>query len=120
MTTSGSGIEIQDNVAGSPFEGVQHVELDSDTNSGMAQTISTVAGQEYDLSFFYSARPNQSSTTNGIDINWGGVNQGNITASGIGLSDTDWNLFTFSVIASGTSTILEFVATGTSDSFGDI
>ncbi len=118
MTTSGSGIEIQNNIVGSPFEGAQHVELDSDNNSGMAQTISTVAGQEYDLSFFYSARPGRASTTNGIDINWDGVNLSNITADGIGLSDTDWNLFAFSVIATGPSTLLEFVATGTSDSFG--
>ena len=46
-TTVGPGIEIQDHVAGSPFAGNQHVELDSNSNSGMIQTaISTLPGQQ--------------------------------------------------------------------------
>ena len=52
-TTVGHSIEVQDNVAGAPYEGGQHVELDSYGNSGMEQIISTVEDQWYDLNFFF-------------------------------------------------------------------
>ncbi len=115
-STFGSGIEVQDNVAGSPYEGRQHVELDSNNNSGMKQTVSTGAGQSYLLSFAYSARPNRPITTNGIDVLWNGSLLSNITAAGS--ATTVWQLFQFTVTSTGSLTDLEFRATGTSDSFG--
>ena len=116
--TFGSGIEIQDNVAGSPFEGGQFVELDANSNSGMEQIITTASGQVYNLSFAFSARPGIPETSNGIDIFWDGLLLANVTANGTGLLNTDWNVQNFMVTASGLNTSLEFRATGTSDSLG--
>ena len=115
-TSSGSGIEIQNNVAGSPFDGAQHVELDSFSNSGMIQSVATIAGAIYDLSFAYSPRPNVPSTSNGIDVFFDGGLVTSLTASGSG--STNWSVFGFSVTAAGALSTVEFVATGTSDSLG--
>ena len=116
--TSGSGIEIQDNIAGSPFEGDQLVELDSFSNSGMAQDVGTSSSALYELIFAFSARPNIPETSNGIDIFWDGSLLDSITASGLGLSDTSWTVFSYLVTATTDLSVLEFRATGTSDSLG--
>jgi hypothetical protein len=70
-TTFGPGIEIQNNTAGSPFDGAQHVELDSDNSSGMAQSIPTVPGATYNLSFWVSQRPG-AGADNGLEVSWNG------------------------------------------------
>ncbi len=53
-TQSGCGLEIQNHVAGSPLEGAQHVELDSNCPATIFQNLNTVAGRTYLLSFGYS------------------------------------------------------------------
>jgi hypothetical protein len=117
-TSFGSGIEMQDHVAGSPFDGAQHVELDSFSNSGMLQQISTVAGQTYMLSFAYSPRPGVASDSNIIEIFFDNVLLDTLTASGIGLPDTSWSIFNYSVTATSGLSLLEFRAAGMSDTLG--
>ena len=57
-TAVGSGlIEVRRDIVGTAQDGDYFVELDSTANSAMSQTISTVAGQRYSLSFWYSNRP---------------------------------------------------------------
>ena len=50
-------IEIRNGVAGAAQDGVNFVELDANFNSAMQQTLATVAGQTYNLTFWYSSRP---------------------------------------------------------------
>jgi hypothetical protein len=115
--TVGAGIEIQNNVAGSPYDGNQHVELDSNFNSLMTQNIQTTNGQSYALSFAYSPRPGVSDNSNGIEVWWNNVLLGTITASGVGLSNTNWQLYTYTISGTGNDT-LQFVAVGISESYG--
>jgi PEP-CTERM motif len=110
-----TGLEIQDNVAGSPYDGAQHVELDANFNNGMFQEVPTVAGLLYQFQFAYSPRPGQPETTNAIEVYWDGVLAGSFT--GVGGSDTTWTVYTFSYVATG-STQIEFRALGTSDQLG--
>lgn len=118
-TTFGSGIEIQDHVAGSPFDLDQFVELDSNNNSGMIQTpVATVAGTNYLVSFAYSPRPGRSASDNGIDVLFDGALLISLATSGIGLSDTSWTVYNFLVGATGATSSLEFRAVGASTSFG--
>src|SRR5437867_843496 len=50
-TNFGCCIEIQNHAAGSPFDGNQLVEMDSNQNSGMISTsLATTPGQSYVLS----------------------------------------------------------------------
>ena len=118
-TSFGPGIEIQDHVAGSPYAGNQHVELDSHANSGMIQTaITTFQGQQYTLSFAYSPRPGVAATSNGIELYFDNVLIDSFTASGIGLGDTAWSIRSYTLTATRTSSLLEFRAVGSNDSLG--
>jgi len=104
-------IEIQDHAAGDPFEGGQLAEVNQGLH--MAQTLTTVAGEKYDLSFAYSPRPNRPADNNGVSVFWDGVLLANITA--IGSDVTVWSIQEFSgLTASSTSTELEFRGTGVS------
>ncbi len=103
--TFGSGIEIQNNAAGAPYQGAQHVELDShygtQTNSGMAQTVATTAGLQYLLSFAYSPRPNVGSTSNGIELWIDSVLLDTFTAAGG--QATSWSIRNFRSAATSTT-----------------
>jgi len=117
-TTFGPGIEIQDHVAGSPFDGIQHVELDSYANSGMLQQVAVTAGALYDLSFAYSPRPGISAASNGIEVWFDGALLAAVTGDGTGLVDTSWSILTYNVTPTGNLVNLEFRAVGISDSLG--
>ena len=114
-STLGDGLEIQNNAAGTPFEGKQLMELDGNQNSNARQTVATALGQAYDLSFEFSPRPNISAASNPVEVYFGG----NLldTLTGVGAGNTVWALKQYSVIGSG-SDILEFRAVGNSDSLG--
>lgn len=112
----GSFIEVQNHCCGDPFEGNQHVELDSTASSAMCQTIPTVPGQQYRLSFAYSPRPGV--PDNRINVMWDGQMLTQLNANGSSLSNTDWKVFRFSVTASGPSTVLEFADAGVSNTVG--
>lgn len=117
-TPFGAGIEIQDHVAGSPYDGLQHVELDSNYNSGMMQQIAVTAGASYDLSFAYSPRPGVGRASNGIEVWFEGSLLDTVIGDGIGLPDTNWTIQSYNVTASGSLVNLEFRAIGTSESLG--
>jgi hypothetical protein len=117
-TTFGAGIEIQDNVAGSPFDGLQHVELDSSINSGMLQQVAVTAGALYDLSFAYSPRPRVGPASNIIEVWFDGALLSTVTGDGSNLIDTSWSVLSYNVSPSGNLVNLEFRAMGTSESLG--
>ena len=117
-TTFGGGIEIQDHVAGSPFLGAQHVELDSTRNSGMAQSIATTVGATYRLSVAYSARPGIAAADNSIQVFFNNVLVDTLAASGANLQDTLWQVFNYDVTGAVGTSVLEFRAAGTSNSYG--
>ena len=110
--SDGAGIELQNHAAGDPFSESNLVELDSNNNSAMSRMIGPGT---YSLDFYYSARPGQPSTTNGIDVLLGGGSIYSVT--GNGGSNTSWLLqhLTFTTTS---NTTLTFAATGTNDSLG--
>jgi len=104
-------IEIQDNVAGSPFDGAQFVELDSRAVSGIVQNLNTEIGKTYQLQFAFSPRPRVAQ--NLLNINWGGTLVDSISVNGIGLLNTNWQVYTYNLVATSTTTSLSF------DNFGE-
>ena len=116
-TVAGSGIELRDNIAGRAFDGLNYVELDSYSNSAMAQTVNTVRGAEYTVSFAYSARAGVGALSNPIEVLWDGTLLGSVTADGTRLSQHDWHSFSYTVHGTGLDT-LTFRAAGTNDSLG--
>jgi hypothetical protein len=110
------GIEVRNNVAGTAYDGNHFIELDTTANSFAAQSIATVAGSIYDLTFFFSPRPGvTAATTNDIGVYWNGTLLQLLT--GTGTSTHNWQAFSFSVIGTGSDT-LRFAAAGLSDSYG--
>ncbi len=118
-STAGGGIEIQDHVAGSPFLGQQHVELDSYTNSDMmSASLSTSAFTAYLLSFAYSPRPGISAASNPVEVYFNGFLLDTVTGDGTTLSDTSWVVHSYLVVATSASSDVTFVATGIDDALG--
>ncbi len=110
--TTGAGIELQNNAAGAPFSAPNLVELDSFNNTTMSRAI--MAGN-YTLSYYYSPRPGQPTTTNGIEALLGSTVINAI--SGMGGSNTSWMQYTATFTTSAPTT-LSFRAVGTDDALG--
>ena len=106
-------IELQNNVAGTPFSQPNLVELDSNQNSAMARTVAT-SGPSL-LTFEYSPRPGVPASSAGIEVSLDGIPVFSIAQSGIGNADTVWSLQSVLLPAGNT---LQFAAIGTSDSVG--
>lgn len=109
-------IEIRDNIIGTASDGDQFVELDVHENSAMFQTLDTIDGENYILSFDYSPRINKPASTNIIEVYWDGDLVDSLTEQGSAVNV--WDTYTYIVEASGSSTVLEFRAAGADDSFG--
>ncbi|MCY2983755.1 MAG: Ig-like domain-containing protein, partial [Planctomycetota bacterium] len=117
-TASGSGIEIQEGVAGTAADGSSLVELDSRGNSAIQQTVATESGQKYEISVQYSPRPGVPASSNGVEVWWNGNKIDTIVGEGVGLRDTQWRTLSYQVDGNSTQGALEFRAIGTSDSLG--
>jgi len=122
VLASGQNIEIQNYAAGNPYEGNQLLELDGLDEISIYQDIPTVAGTQYQISFAFSARPNLTAlglTDNLMGILWDGTSLGTVSASGVGLTQTDWTVYTYRAIASSTTTRLQLSGLGHSDGLGE-
>jgi hypothetical protein len=117
-TTGGPGIELQNNVAGSPGSGGASgvfVELDSHANSTMSRTIS--GSGRYILEFLYSPRPGIASTSNGVLVSMNGQALAPaFTAQGG--QNSVWSLKTIEFVAPTSNWQLSFSGVGRSDSLG--
>lgn len=115
--SAGGGIEVQDRVAGEPFEGGQFVEIDADS-SVIAQDLATSAGARYTLSFAYTPRPGVDAANTIIHVYWDGALVSSVSGSGVDLTETDWTVLEFEVEAAASSGRLEFRPGGADSSYG--
>jgi hypothetical protein len=116
--SSSNGIEVRHNVSGAAQDGLHFIELDTNVNSGAWQMVSTVAGDWYDLSFWYAARPGTGGMpagTNQIGAYWNDTLLGLLDQSSS--SQHQWVQYAFTVMGTGLDE-LEFRALGRSDSYG--
>jgi hypothetical protein len=109
-------------------DGSQYAELDTDWNghSGslnnepasvkIYQDLQTCPGQDYTLNFSWANRPDSQHVSK-LKVFWNGT-QVSSEFTGSGGSSTSWNDETFTVHATGETTTLEFIETGTPDSYG--
>ena len=116
-TTSGAGIEVQNNTVVTAQSGSQYVELDSYNNSAMKQSLVTQSGQQYQLSFYYRPRTNAGSNDNGINVYWNGTEVLSLVDQLASQYD-DWRLFTVAFTGTGLASDLVFSAEGNSNSLG--
>ncbi|MEH2008833.1 DUF642 domain-containing protein [Nostoc sp.] len=131
--TPNGQIEVQRSVAGTPYDGLNLVELDSHNYDaskfnaqnplGLYQDVATVAGQNYTLSFAYSPRPNTAAVENVFNILVGDAsNSGSILtqsiSDGAGGSNTVWSIFTTTFKATSALSRVQFNYTGPLDTYG--
>ncbi|MGH9106669.1 MAG: hypothetical protein ACRDZX_12700, partial [Acidimicrobiales bacterium] len=89
-----------------PYDGSQYVELAPDCVSGVTQTIATVPGAQYTLTFAYQATPGSLPSDNTMAVDWGGTAVAPDLQGG-----SSWVLATYDVTASSSATTLAFVDT---------
>lgn len=111
-------IEVQNHVAGTPYEGNQYVELDTDGNSSMYQDFATAIGATYRIEFQYSPRPGVSAASNGLAFLWDNSPYAMMALSGIDLADTVWSGYDMTAVATSSLSRVSFTAFGISDSRG--
>jgi Protein of unknown function (DUF642)/PEP-CTERM motif len=113
-----AGLEVRDNVAGAAESGVRYIELDGAENDKISQTLTTVAGKTYNVSFWFSDRTGVAGASEGWALTAGAYNAG-IPGGGFNTSGgNQWQHFTGSFVASGSSTVFSLWGTGTSDGYG--
>jgi len=121
------GIEIQSSsLFGPAADGNQYAELDvysGGTNPWLVQTFDTIPGQLYTLSFAFS--PRQGVADNilnaGVVSYEGGAHWlafNSYSASGSGLTGTDWTYYSIGFVADFTSSTLAFQDAGSDDGVG--
>ena len=118
------GMEIQDHVVGEPgqawgaYHGDQLAEMDGEPrygNGGMYQTVNTIIGKTYTLSFAYSPRPGLASDSSGTELYINDVLVDTILTNGVGLINTVWSIYNYTFVATRTSSTIKFMATGIPD-----
>ena len=124
-----STIEVRNDIVGTAQDGADFVELDSTQNSSMATSFSTVLGQTYELTFYYSGRAASDAyngsfaggvvpgASDGLSVTVAGVTV-NLTSPTNTTSDNLWTAYTATFVGTGKSMSLLFTATGTDDSYG--
>ena len=118
-------LELENGVVGPAAQGSQLAELDGDWSTSPAgapgsvkisQTIATVIGREYMLSYYFSPRPGTDEANNILRVNVDGSPVDTVSASGG--SSTQWYGRSYEFVADSTSTTVEFADNGVPDSFG--
>ncbi|QSI76067.1 MULTISPECIES: DUF642 domain-containing protein [Niveibacterium] len=112
------GVELRNNVAGTAFDGVNFVELDTTANSWISQTFDTTVGQTYKVSFYFSPRTGVAADSNDITALINGASALTASGSGVGASGNVWKQYSFNFVAAGDLSTLGFKAGGISNSYG--
>ncbi len=121
----GTYVELQRNFAVSA-DGEQHVELDgdgADAATTIAQTISTVPGTRYRLTFQHSPRPQSQAAGSGIRLEVAVVSPGSTVFSDVittGTGPISWSTYTYEFIAVDPTTTVRFAYDGTVNTYGGL
>ena len=121
----GSVIEVQRDAFASA-DGQQHVELDGDEPNPattISQSIVTVPGERYRLSFAHSPRPQAEAAGSGIKLDIAVVSPGSTVFTdtiNTGTGPIDWSTETYEFVADDVSTTISFAYDGTVNTFGGL
>lgn len=95
-------------------EGVQSLDMNGNTTAGgsIYQDLSTVAGQEYTLSFAIAGNPDGPPVVKTLEVKWGGGAVATVSSDTTGntRANMGWETHSFTVVASGATSRLEFTS----------
>jgi hypothetical protein len=113
------GLEIRDNVAGTAENGNNFIELDGYENDKITQSFNTVAGEAYEVSFWFSDRAGVAPSSEGFSASVvSGLSSSGTSFGAVGDNGAAWHLITMDFVADSATSIFSIKATGTSDSLG--
>ncbi len=119
QTGGNLGLELQASVAGSPFAGLQHAELDGDHPVRIWQNVPLMSGYDYELSTMYSPRPGSNAADNTLQFQLNGVALGaNVARDGSTNANTVWTKESRTFTAGAASADVGFAEVGTDSSLG--
>lgn len=126
--------ELHEGVLGVAYEGDQYIELDSDWNGTapgpngepastvISQTIATVPGDTYTVSYAFAPRPNTPAADNHVEVRWDGNllhTAGPVAGGGSNLTAGSWTPYgPFQFVATDSSTVISFTDVGAANSLG--
>ena len=127
---SGPGVELQRGVAGwDAYDGEQWLELDADQNgpggsylqgeigsTSLSQEVQTAVGQYYMLTLSFSARPGVED--NHLVVDWNHETIIDLTASGIGYNNTNWQEISVLIEGNGMTSKLVIGDASVDDTLG--
>jgi predicted ribosomally synthesized peptide with SipW-like signal peptide len=122
---AGTFVEVQRDAFASA-DGQQHVELDGDgaePATTIAQTITTVPGATYRLTFQHSPRPDSQAAGSGIRLEVAVVSPGSTVFSDVittGTGPVNWTTYTYQFVADSTSTTIRFAYDGAINTYGGL
>jgi choice-of-anchor C domain-containing protein len=119
-TAGGEGVDIVDKALWNADEGSRSIDLNAFDPGSISQTIDTVVGQTYDLSFAMSGNPdaNVAPGPKTMNVSAAGTTTGFTYDTAVeqnSTADMKWKDQTFSFAATGTSTTLTFTSTTTTE-----
>jgi Protein of unknown function (DUF642) len=94
-----------------PESGSQFIDLTGTTNTfgdGVKQTITTVAGDSYQVSFWIGNSHTDGSTNSTVDVSINGGTASGFTNTNFNANSLNWQQFTATFVATGTSTTVAF------------
>lgn len=99
--------------------GLQWAELDGNTSLGIYQDIPTMPNTAYTLKFAFSTRGDSPEQYDGVRVLWNGNVVDTIIRTDRSLNNNNWIYYTYTVVATGSLSRLEFQDAGpNSDGWG--
>lgn len=118
-SATSTGLEVRDNIAGTAEDGKNFVELDGYENDKITQSLTTVVGQAYEISFWFQDRAGVAASSQGFSASVvSGLASSGAAFGAVGDNGAYWHLITMDFVAASTTSIFSIKATGTSDSVG--
>ncbi len=112
-SSSEDGFEVWNNMFGGASNGSQNLELDVNAPTTVSQTIATVVGNVYKLSYAFAARPGKGASDNQLEVKVAGATAANHSADGTSDTSIVWSTYSTVFTATGATTLIEFADTGT-------
>lgn len=104
-----------------PEDGTRALDLSGSAPGSISQTLATLAGQAYTVSFYMAGNPDGAPLTKAmsVDVNGAGVQNYSFDASGVtSYANLGWTLETYSFVAAGSSSVLTFTDLNTGSPYG--
>ena len=118
---TGSSVDLIGGYWQAPTLGGGSVDLDGNAPGGISQAISTIAGHEYEVSFFLSGNPDGPPPTKLLDVSAGSVSTTfSYTIGSNSHGNMEYQPESFTFTASGTNTTIAFTSEDVGTPYGPV